>query len=112
MVIYPLNQIDSQEFCTFDSRFEIMYIALYSAFYSEETLQFLKATIAYLEQNGHRFTIIHRLKKQLQAEILEKEKRYNNPKKKDKNKPKKSKSDKNEKFPLISISEALVPFLL
>ena len=45
-----------------------MYIALYSAFYSEETLQYLKATIAYLEQNGHRFTIIHRLKKQLQAE--------------------------------------------
>ena len=63
-----LNQIDSQEFCTFDSRFETMYIALYSAFYSEETLQYLKATIAYLEQNGHRFTIIHRLKKQLQAE--------------------------------------------
>ena len=45
-----------------------MYIALYSAFYSEETLQYLKATIAYLEKNGHRFTIIHRLKKQLQAE--------------------------------------------
>ena len=45
-----------------------MYIALYSAFYSEETLQYLKATIAYLEQNGHRFTIINRLKKQLQAE--------------------------------------------
>ena len=45
-----------------------MYIALYSAFYSEETLQYLKVTIAYLEQNGNRFTIIHRLKKQLQAE--------------------------------------------
>ena len=45
-----------------------MYIALYSAFFSEETLQYVKATIDYLDNHGHRFTIIHRLKKQLDSE--------------------------------------------
>ena len=42
-----------------------MNIALYSAFFSEETLQYVKATVAYLEANKHQFTLVQRLKKHL-----------------------------------------------
>ena len=40
-----------------------MYIALYNAFFSEETLQYVKATVNFLELHGHRFTLVSRLKK-------------------------------------------------
>ena len=42
-----------------------MNIALYSAFFSEETLHYVKATVAYLEANKHQFTLVQRLKKHL-----------------------------------------------
>lgn len=45
-----------------------MYIALYSAFFSEETLQYVKVTIAFLQSHGHRFTLVRRLKKHLGSE--------------------------------------------
>jgi NAD+ kinase len=44
-----------------------MNIALYSAFFSEETIQYVKATVAYLEANKHQFTLVQRLKKHLGA---------------------------------------------
>ena len=45
-----------------------MYVALYSTFFSEETLQYVKATVDFLKSHGHRFTLVHRLKKQLGPE--------------------------------------------
>ncbi|MGB0828408.1 MAG: NAD kinase [Flavobacteriaceae bacterium] len=42
-----------------------MKIALYSAFFSEETLQYVKATANYLESQGHEFSLVNRLKKHL-----------------------------------------------
>ena len=40
-----------------------MYIALYNAFFTEETLQYVKATVNFLELHGHQFTLVNRLKK-------------------------------------------------
>jgi NAD+ kinase len=45
-----------------------MNIALYSAFFSEDTIQYVKATISFFETHGHRFTLINRLKKYLGAQ--------------------------------------------
>jgi NAD+ kinase len=42
-----------------------MHIALYSAFFSEETLQYVKATVTFLESHGHRIILVQRLKKHL-----------------------------------------------
>ena len=45
-----------------------MHIALYIAFFSKETLQYVKETVAFLKSKGHRFTLVHRMKKHLGAE--------------------------------------------
>ena len=45
-----------------------MHIALYSAFFSEETLQYVNATVNFLELHGLRFTLVNRLKKFLGSE--------------------------------------------
>lgn len=45
-----------------------MNIALYSAFFSEETLQYVKATVTYLKSHGHQFTLVQRLRKHLGTE--------------------------------------------
>jgi NAD+ kinase len=45
-----------------------MNIALYSAFFSEETLQYVKATVTYLKSHGHQFTLAQRLRKHLGTE--------------------------------------------
>jgi len=42
-----------------------MNIALYSAFFSEETLQYAKATVTYLKSHGHQFTLVKRFRKHL-----------------------------------------------
>jgi len=46
----------------------IMYFAIYSAFFSEETLQCVKATVNFLESRGQKFKLAHRLKKYLRSE--------------------------------------------
>jgi len=45
-----------------------MNIALYSAFFSEETLQYAKATVTYLKSHGHQFTLVQRFRKHLGTE--------------------------------------------
>ena len=45
-----------------------MNIALYSAFFSEETLQYAKATVTYLKSHGHQFTLVKRFRKHLGTE--------------------------------------------
>lgn len=45
-----------------------MNIALYSAFFSEETLQYVKATVTYLKSHGHQFTLVQRFRKHLGTE--------------------------------------------
>lgn len=45
-----------------------MNIALYSAFFSKETLQYAKATVTYLKSHGHQFTLVQRFRKLLGTE--------------------------------------------
>lgn len=45
-----------------------MNIALYSAFFSKETLQYAKATVTYLKSHGHQFTLVQRFRKHLGTE--------------------------------------------
>ena len=45
-----------------------MYFAIYSAFLSEETIQYVKATVNFLESHGHGFKLVHHIKKHLGTE--------------------------------------------
>ena len=45
-----------------------MYVALYSAFFSKETIQYVKTTVNFLELHGIRFTLVNQLKKFLGSE--------------------------------------------
>jgi len=45
-----------------------MYFAIYSAFFSEETTQYVKATVNFLESHGHGFKLVHHIKKHLGTE--------------------------------------------
>lgn len=45
-----------------------MYFAIYSAFFSEETIQYVKATVNFLESHGHGFKLVHYIKKYLGTE--------------------------------------------
>jgi NAD+ kinase len=45
-----------------------MYFAIYSAFFSEETIQYVKATVKFLESHGHGFKLVHHIKKHLGTE--------------------------------------------
>ena len=45
-----------------------MYFAIYSAFFSEETIQYVKVTVDFLESHGHGFKLVHHIKKHLGTE--------------------------------------------
>ena len=45
-----------------------MYFAIYSAFFSKETTQYVKATVNFLESHGHGFKLVHHIKKHLGTE--------------------------------------------
>ena len=45
-----------------------MYFAIYSAFFSKETIQYVKATVNFLESHGHGFKLVHHIKKHLGTE--------------------------------------------
>lgn len=40
-----------------------MHIAIYCAFYNSESLEYVREIVSYLEQKGHRMTLVERLKK-------------------------------------------------
>ena len=40
-----------------------MNIAIYNAFFSSETLAYVKTLVSYLEDHGHQFIIVDRLRK-------------------------------------------------
>ena len=40
-----------------------MNIAIYNAFFSPETLDYVKTVVSYLEKHGHQFIIVDRLRK-------------------------------------------------
>jgi len=46
-----------------------MYIALYSAFYQPETLNYVQDTIQYLKKEGHQIAITQRFEKHLDPAI-------------------------------------------
>ena len=46
-----------------------MYIAIYSAFYNAESLEYVRDVIHYLEKNKHQVTIVERLKKHLEEPL-------------------------------------------
>lgn len=42
-----------------------MYIAIYSAFFSQTSIAYIKTVIDYLNTNNHKFILVNRLKKHL-----------------------------------------------
>jgi len=53
------------QFCTFTPITGIMYIAIYSAFFSQTSLALVKKVIEYLDTHQHRFILVDRLQKPL-----------------------------------------------
>ena len=64
-IVFELANHDSFYFCTFTTSKLVMNIAIYSAFFSPETLTYIKTVIEYLETHHHTIVLVDRLEKHL-----------------------------------------------